>query len=61
MFWANLRLFLGNGRGDLPTLHSLRQFPAGHGNYTREREAFHESKTLVGIMAETKQMRDGKG
>ena len=42
------------------TLRFIRQFSIGHGDYTQEREALHEGKTLEGIMAEIKMMREGK-
>ncbi|MCC6723757.1 MAG: hypothetical protein IT258_04560 [Saprospiraceae bacterium] len=42
------------------TLRFICQFSTGHGDYTQEREAIHEGKTLDSIMAEIKQMREGK-
>ena len=43
------------------TLRFIRQFSTGHGDYTQEREALHEGKTLDGIMREIKEGRERKG
>ncbi|MBK8562309.1 MAG: hypothetical protein IPN76_02935 [Saprospiraceae bacterium] len=42
------------------TLRFIRQFSTGHGEYTQEREAMQEGKTLGSIMEEIKQMRERK-
>lgn len=42
------------------TLRFIRQFSTWHGDYSQEREALHEGKTIDSIMAEIKQMRKEK-
>ncbi|MBK8562305.1 MAG: hypothetical protein IPN76_02915 [Saprospiraceae bacterium] len=42
------------------TLRFIRQFSTGQGDYTQEREALHEGKTIDSIMAEIRQMRKEK-